>query len=417
MKLKNGIDIVSLEDRLARVRLSSPIGAADIRFDAKLPDKFREIMRSSQWSVGGRNDNFNFRTVSDILPKDEDYIAVNFRALSKTVVPGHWIDWTKDNVLEQSTPLLLGATVYPNHEFWDINNWLGSVSQSAWDAAGANSQGVPGINAEYKIDALMNPRIARGLLMSPPAIHSTSMTVLFEFEYSHPDMAAENKYKFLNNLGEDVDGEIVRFIVTNIREYWEASLVFQGADRFAKKYDDPEQDQEEDFANMSAKPDKTAAEIQPPPNSNEEKTMKLTNEQKQELGIEFDGEDVPETEIFKAAQSLAAKTKQFDGVNIAELTEQAKAGVGFIAKQRAEVTRLAKLAELGSKEGELEEVVSQTIQSADFDRLVMLEKYYSKKVAERFPESARSSHEDPAAVEAAGGVKPNTTVPKKVGLH
>src|SRR5690242_2149465 len=111
MKLKNGIDIVSLEDRLARVRLSSPIGAADIRFDARLPDKFREIMRSSQWSVGGRNDNFNFRTVSDILPKDEDYIAVNFRALSKTVVPGHWIDWTKDNVLEQSTPLLLGATV------------------------------------------------------------------------------------------------------------------------------------------------------------------------------------------------------------------------------------------------------------------------------------------------------------------
>jgi hypothetical protein len=47
----------------------------------------------------------------------------------------------------------------------------------------------------------------------------------------------------------------------------------------------------------------------PPPNSNEEKTMKLTAEQKKELGIEFDGEDVPETEIFKAAESLAAKVK------------------------------------------------------------------------------------------------------------
>jgi hypothetical protein len=40
-----------------------------------------------------------------------------------------------------------------------------------------------------------------------------------------------------------------------------------------------------------------------PPNSNEEKTMKLTAEQKKELGIEFDGEDVPETEILKAAES------------------------------------------------------------------------------------------------------------------
>src|SRR5690606_29131701 len=141
--------------------------------------------------------------------------------------------------------------------------------------------GVPGINATYKIDALMNPRIARGLLMKPPAIHSTSMTVLFKFEYSHPDIATENRWRFFDLLGEEVDGEIVRLVVTEILEYWEASLVFQGADRLAKQHGNSSE--EDDFAGMSAKKLEGNADKSvrtPPANSTQEKTMKLTNEQK-----------------------------------------------------------------------------------------------------------------------------------------
>jgi hypothetical protein len=304
MKLKNGIEIVSMNELIGtgRVRMRSPFTAPDIRASEKLAEKLREIGQASQWglNITGNNkqDNFNFQKVGDILPRDEDYIFVNFRALSKRIVEGHWIDWSKDDVLKNSAPLLNRATVYPNHDFTDINNWLGSVSGVAWDEEGANSAGVPGINAQYKIDALMNPRIARGLLMQPPAIHSTSMTVLFKFEFSHPDIATESRWRFFDLLGEEVDGEIVRLIATEILEYWEASLVFQGADQLAKQYDD---DPEEDFADMSRRTDDNppAAGNALPPNSNEEKTMKLTAEQKKELGIEFDGEDVPETEILK----------------------------------------------------------------------------------------------------------------------
>lgn len=433
MKLTNGIEIISLEDSLARVRNLAPFGAADIAADERLGRRLADPEIVSQWALADsrKNDNFNFQTVGDVKPRDEDYIYVKFRALSKTVVPGHWIDWSKDNVLEESVPLLMGATVYPNHEFTDINNWLGSVSQSLWDAEGGQSQGVPGINAEYKIDALMNPRIARGLLMKPPAIHSTSMTVLFEFDYSHPDIALENKWKFFDMLGEEVEGEIVRLIVTKIREYWEAGLVFQGADRLAKQYD--EADEQEDFAEMQASADKTnrpgagfsakEADVDPSSNRvktakiNEEKTMKLTNEQKSELGIEFDGDDVLETEILKAAQALAAKLKPFEGVNLAELQSQAKAGKAFIEMQRAEVTRLAKLAELGADEGDLDDVISQSIADADFNRLVKLNAYFEKKAVERFPNLARSSQEDSAAVEAAGGVKQQTMTAPTVGLH
>jgi hypothetical protein len=151
--------------------------------------------------------------------------------------------------------------------------------------------------------------------------------------------------------------------VTKILEYWEASLVFQGADRLAKQIDDVE-DQEEDFADMSA----PAAEI-PPPNSNQEKTMKLTDEKKKELGIEFDGEDVPETVLLVAGESLAAKLAKFgdaDPDNLTELQAKAAAGDKYTELQRGEVTRLAKLAELGADSGDLPAVVDKQIKVRRF---------------------------------------------------
>lgn len=408
VKLPIGLKIVSMERQTAQVRMRAPLASEGITASEKLTELLRTANLWRQNTTVNKNDNFNFEKVADILPKDEEYISVNFRALSKTIVPGHWIDWSKDNVLKDSVAMLLGATVYPNHEFSDINNWLGAVSNVAWDEAGANAEGVPGINATYKIDALMNPRIARGLLMTPPAIHSTSMTVLFKFEPSHPDIWNESRWRFCELLGEEVEGSIVRLIVTEILEYWEASLVFQGADRLAKQYDE---DEEEDFENLSA-----ANLSALPTNSNEEKTMKLTNEQKTELGIEFDGDDVPETEILTAAQKLAAKTKEFAGVNIAELQKKAGQVDTLLTAKRTEVARLAKLSELGAEDGELEEIVAQQIEEADADKLVKLESYFGKKAAEKFPAS-RSSVEDSQKIENAGGVSQTANTVPAVGLH
>lgn len=395
----------------ARVRLRGGFDAGGIHVDPELVKRLNDPKLVSQFSWENKNDNFNFQRVDEVMPKDGDYISVNFRALSKVIVPGHWIDWTKDNVLQDATPLFKGATVYANHDFFDINGWLGSVANAAWDETGAVAGGTPGVNCQYKIDALMNPRIARGLLMSPPAIHSTSMTVLFEFEYSHPEMAAENKWKFIDNLGENIDGEIVRFIVTKIVEIWEASLVFQGADRLAKQYDaetgEEVPDDTEDFADMAARlsAGEKAAEI-PPPSLNEEKTMKLTDAQKTQLGIKVDGDEVPETEILKAAETLATKvtelTQSTEATAVAELTKRAEAGDKLVDAKRTEVTRLAKLAELKADDdkAELDEVVTQQIAGADADGLIKLEKYFEKKVAEKFPKGGRSSLEDPAAAGA-----------------
>jgi hypothetical protein len=59
------------------------------------------------------------------VPRSQDYILVNFRAISKTLIDGYFLDFTVGDVLKESTPLLLGQTVYPNHDFMDISNWLG----------------------------------------------------------------------------------------------------------------------------------------------------------------------------------------------------------------------------------------------------------------------------------------------------
>lgn len=397
MKLPKGFKILSLEKRLCSVRMQAPFTGGAIRADENLQKRIEAI-------VSQANSFDNEIPSRDFVPAESEAIYVDFRALSKTIVEGYWIDWTRDGVLEEGVKLLQNQSVYPNHNFWDIYKALGSVSQASWDAEGKNFGGVPGINATYKIDALMNPRIARGLLWKPPYIHSTSLTVLFEFEFSHPKLVEDRK--FWNLLGEEVDGEIVRLIVTKIREIWEASLVFQGADRLAKQ--DIDAAGEEDFENEDYENFSAAADI-PPANSDEEKTMKLTKEQKAQLGIEFDGEDVPEGELLKAAESLAAQNAKHDPAKFAELEAKAKAGDVLVTKQRAEVKRLATLAELGSEDGELDEVVSMQIEEADADKLVKLESYYQKKVGDKFPAGGRSSMEDTTAVEGVAGASQHTS--------
>lgn len=427
--LKSGVEIMdlsALSGGTGRVRMRIPLAPERIIPDANLGERIKgsASLLFDFAKNQSKNDNFNYETIGDVLPQDGDYISVAFRALSKRVLPGHWLDFTQGDVLKNSVQMLLGATVYPNHDLFDINNALGVVTDVEWDEDGAAAGGVPGINAKYKIDALMNPRIARLLMMKPPAIHSTSMTVLFDFEFSHPDLVEQNR--FWDLLGEEVEGSIVRLVITEILEYWEASLVFQGADRLAKQYEDQEAGVSGQLSVGSGQLEEESVEaaeaevLLTPPNSNEEKTMKLTKEQKESLGIEFDGEDVPEAEILKAAESMAAKVEEVSAqvpADLAELQAQAAAGKTYIELQRTEVTRLARLAELGAETGGLAPVIADDIAAASFDRLVQLEQHYEKKVADRFPEAVRSSLEGSEAVDDAGG---GADKPKKlpsVGIH
>lgn len=414
--MKNGIKIENLGKRLASINMRAQIAAQPTS------EKTQKVIdTASLWFFGNApnsvQDAVQVPTQKPILT-DDRYVYANFRALSAVYLERRGLDFSTPGVLEASVDLLKNKTVYPNHNFTDIYNWLGSVSNAVWDAEGEQSGGVPGVNCEIKIDAFLNYRIACGVMMTPPAINSMSLTVLFEFEYSHPQLVEEKRFWHL--LGEEIDGEIVRLIVTKIVDYWEASLVFLGEDRLAKHHGtkpsegDDAGDDDGDGVTTSF----SAANPALPTNSNEEKTMKIEKAKRTELGIEFDGDDVPETEILKAAETLAAANKQFDGVDLADLQEKAGQAEKLLTAKRAEVTRLARIAELGADEGELDEIVSQQIEVADADKLVKLETYFQKKAAEKFP-NRRSSMESSDEVEGAGGVnKQSRSAPaKKIGLH
>lgn len=395
--LKNGLH-VSLSGNRAytKFRASLPDTQADERTQ-------KVLTAASLWGEprAAITDSVDVPQQPKALSEDR-YVYKDFRALSQSFLANRGLDFSTPGVLEAAVPMLAGKTVYPNHDFADINNWLGVVSNSSWDATGDQSNGIPGINCQIKLDAYLNYRIACGVMMTPPAINAMSLTVVFEFDYSHPQMAMENRWKFFENLGEEIDGEIVRLIVTKIVEIWEASLVWCGEDRDAKGLDDD--DQGEDPTQQDD--ESFSAADEPPPISNEEKkTVKLTAERKQSLGIEIDGDEVPDEQVFEAIDKLSKKAAEaVDSANIAELTKRAASGDALVAEKRNEVTRLAKLAELGAAEGDLDEVVTGQIEAADADGLIKLETYYRKRVGERFPAGGRSSLENGKEIDKAGGV-------------
>lgn len=175
-------------------------------------------------------------TPEDLMPKESDFINPVFRALSEVIVHKNHnpIDFSKNNILRPSMNLLKGQTVNIDHET-ALGNAIGAIADVEWqDEYKVGGITIPaGINTKLKIDGKSNPRIARGIQQDPPSIHSTSVTVEFAWEPSHPKM---DRSEFFSKLGTfDEEGQMIRRIVTKVIRYNEVSLVSHGADPFAQK--------------------------------------------------------------------------------------------------------------------------------------------------------------------------------------
>lgn len=188
-------------------------------------------------------------SAEELTPKDEEFIEPMFRLLSATIVSKNWnpTDFSKNGVLKASMNMLLGQTVNCDHET-NIGNAIGAVSKVVWqDAYKDGNFTIPaGINGILKIDGKANPRIARGILMEPPSIHSNSVTVQFKWDKSHPELEDNEFYQKLGTY--DSKGQMVRRMVTEVVRYLETSLVSHGADSFAQKIGDDGKIINPDFA-------------------------------------------------------------------------------------------------------------------------------------------------------------------------
>jgi hypothetical protein len=178
-------------------------------------------------------------TPEDLKPSEGDFIYPIFRALSATTV---WkgfkpIDFSKPGVLKAAMNLLVGQTINADHET-ALGNAMGTVRSVFWqeETTKNGTKIPPGINAEFMIDGKSNPRIARGIQMNPPSIHSNSVSVRFAWEPSHK---MKNDEDFYAKLGtRDEKGNFYRLVVTEVMQFSETSLVSHGADAFAQKIGD-----------------------------------------------------------------------------------------------------------------------------------------------------------------------------------
>lgn len=168
-------------------------------------------------------------------PAEDEFIEPVYRLLSACIVakPYNPTEFG-EKVLKEAMHLLIGQTVNCDHET-DVANAIGSIKEVSWqDSYEVDGVTIPGgINGVLRIDGKSNPRIARGINMDPPSIHSNSVTVRFKWKPSHQ---FEKEWEFYDKLGTIAeDGTMVRKIVTEIISFMETSLVSHGADPFAQK--------------------------------------------------------------------------------------------------------------------------------------------------------------------------------------
>ncbi len=235
-------------DKADMFRASLKVGLAGVSMplDYKQEmDKEIDLFKSmGQFGMFGSGNNMNtfypgVSIAKDIMPKPEDFVNVPFRLLTATTVgAGTWkaTDFSNAAVLKASTNMLLEKPIYYDHDT-ELPNWVGIIKAVKWSESFTNSDGtfVPaGIDGTLAIDAKTNPKIARGVLIG--SIFSNSVTVVFDWVPSHTFETIDQFYNQIGNIGPD--GKMVTRVVTEIQDYFETSLVWLGADPFAKLIDE-----------------------------------------------------------------------------------------------------------------------------------------------------------------------------------
>lgn len=378
---------------------------------------------------------------SELTPKDEEFIEPMFRLLSETIVSKKLnpTDFGQNGVLKASMKMLLGQTVNCDHET-NIGNAIGAVSQVMWQESYKDgSFTIPaGINGILKIDGKANPRIARGILMEPPSIHSNSVTVQFKWDKSHPGMEDGEFYQKLGTY--DSKGEMVRRIVTEVVRYTETSLVSHGADPFAQKvgedgkiinptfakrtwssYEEYRDDKSKQYFFTDYKTDFNSFQEKDntPDSFNDNGTQENHNPNKENMNKELqefleklfgdnmlslaEGKEMTQEEVISCIQSLVSSknslqttvdnltteksslTEQITNLNaeVANLKEMATVGKNHIASLRENaVTTYKKL--MGDKADETI-VTMLNAETTGIVTLISLTKDYQSRLEEKFP--------------------------------
>jgi hypothetical protein len=282
--------------------------------------------------------------------------------LSATPVQNGTISFAHQDgkALQDAVDLFSNLTILKDHMF-SVDNWLGRTEGAFWDTTTA---GAPfGITGMMRLDTKSDPKVVRGLLSG--ALDSVSVTISFDYEKSHPKM---NDSEFFMNLGEVVDGKTVQALVTKINRVYELSVVWQGADQFAKTVNDGTintpgipnsqslQPTTSSLKEESVDPKKLAALLGLTLGDNPteaqitealQESLKKHKELETKLTETATAAAELQTQVTALTTAVTDKTNEVTALNttVEELKPQAELGTKFLADTRSEALRLYNLCE------------------------------------------------------------------------
>ncbi|EMI65283.1 MULTISPECIES: hypothetical protein [unclassified Leptospira] len=234
------------------------------------------------------------------LIENEEFAEFNFRMLSAVLIPGWWTDLRKPGVLESAVKLF-ATKIYTDHQR-TVRNAIGITRNPVF----TNRNGTPGIDSVFRIFKAFGLDVIARLKTLPALIDANSVGITFTYEKSHPQL--ENFYE---RLGEVVDGQIVRLIVTKILSIPETSLVAIPADDTARKFT------EFDFPNSN---------LLNPNSNNQEDRMKIKRAFLSLLGVDSQkfGLSSGEGESVELPSEKMESVLEEAGKTIAKLQDQAR---------------------------------------------------------------------------------------------
>ncbi len=226
-----------IDGKQAHARLRLPIrGRAFDRQIHSPADGLTSVILTADPPAGGLN---------DLEPSEGDLVSFTFRLLSAAYLGsgGYHLDFSREGVLERSLALFMEPeeegsarqdplVVVRDHSF-SIEDRIGLVRNARGSPANPD-YGLPhpGIDAELHIDWKLAGDVVRRLLHDPPLLDACSVSLGFGWEKSHPGLEDQ---QFWQRLGEEVEGSVVRVIVTEILSVEHVGLVFAGADPSARR--------------------------------------------------------------------------------------------------------------------------------------------------------------------------------------
>ncbi|MCL8268167.1 hypothetical protein M9Y82_16345 [Leptospira weilii] len=319
-------------------------------------------------------------------PSDLPYVEHDFRMLSKALIECYALDFRKDHVLKSATSLF-ATKIYKDHETF-VENSIGAVINPIWSDEKDNE----GVNGTFRFFKKFALSIIDRLETDPPILDSCSAGIQFTYIKSHPNL--ENFYW---HLGEEIEGSVVRLVITKIIAVSEVSIVCAGADPNAKKLSlnhfeesssEPGEEKPQTEENMKLKAKLLAAlglSLESLGLVKQGEEVELSSEQ-YEVVLQKAGSEI--SKLKTSLNSYARLTNQesfpagFDHEsNVATLKELLEEPKKILEDNRREVLKAYRL----FVNGTADETIEEMIENADLKQLKALAHQYGIKLNEKFP--------------------------------